>query len=73
MMYQVIYRPKVQDEVVVAQFETRAEADEYMEKIKEQKPKAYPHHYIKDVVQMTTYVYSLHASPFRTIGSPLTL
>lgn len=48
MMYQVIYRPKVQDEVVVAQFETRAEADEYMEKIKEQKPKAYPHHYIKE-------------------------
>ena len=47
-MYQVIYIPKVEDEVVVAQFKTRVEADEYMEKIKEQKPKAYQHHYIKE-------------------------
>ena len=47
-MYQVIYTPKVEDEVVVAQFETRAEADEHMEKIKEQNPKAYTHHYIKE-------------------------
>lgn len=46
-MYEVIYTPRVEDEVTVARFETQVEADKHMEKIKELRPKAYPHHYIK--------------------------
>ena len=46
-MVEVIYTPRVEDEVVVASFKTEAEAEQHMEEIKELRPKAYPHHYIK--------------------------
>jgi hypothetical protein len=47
-MFKVIYIPRVDDEVAVAQFTSKEEAEEYMEVIKEKRPKAYPHHYIKE-------------------------
>ena len=47
-MFQIVYVPRVQDEVVVAQFTTKEEAEAHMEAIKEKRPEAYPHHYIKE-------------------------
>tara|TARA_R110001592_G_scaffold35521_7_gene120848 strand:+ start:854 stop:1003 length:150 start_codon:yes stop_codon:yes gene_type:complete len=46
-MYHIIYIPKVEDEVSVAEFETEADAIKFMDKIKIEKPRVYPHHYIK--------------------------
>ena len=46
-MFNVMYIPRVEDEVVVATFDTSAEAEDHMEKFKVERPKAYPHHYIK--------------------------
>jgi len=46
-MFEVIYIPRIHDEVAVAQFSSEEEAKAYMEKIKVERPKAYPHHYIK--------------------------
>ena len=45
-MFEVIYIPRIHDEVAVARF-TSEEAEDHMEKIKVERPKAYPHHYIK--------------------------
>jgi hypothetical protein len=47
-MFEIIYIPRIHDEVTVAQFTLKEEAEEYMEVIKEKRPKAYPHHYIKE-------------------------
>lgn len=46
-MFNVIYIPRVEDEVVVATFDTYHDAESHMEKIKVERPTAYPHHYIK--------------------------
>ena len=40
-MFQIVYVPRVQDEVVVAQFTTKEEAEAHMEAIKE-KSFSYP-------------------------------
>ena len=48
-MYHIIYIPKIEDEVVVAKFETEAEAIKFMDRIKLENPKAHQHHYIKRV------------------------
>lgn len=48
MRYQIWYIPRIQDELVVAQFENEAEAHDIMNELKHKKPKAYPHHYIWD-------------------------
>ena len=48
-MFEIIYIPRIHDEVTVARFKTRSEAEAYMETIKEKRPKAYPHHYIQAV------------------------
>ena len=50
-MYEIIYTPRIHDEVAVARFETETEAQQYMEKLKEVRPKAYPHHRIEAVKQ----------------------
>ena len=47
LMYHIMYIPKVEDEVSVAKFETEADAIKFMTRIKIEKPKVYPHHYIK--------------------------
>jgi|TARA_B110000908_G_scaffold90696_1_gene107740 hypothetical protein len=49
-MYDIIYIPRIHDEVTVASFKTEPEAEQYLENIKEVRPKAYPHHYIQLVV-----------------------
>jgi len=49
-MYDIIYTPRIHDEVSVARFNTETEAQKYLEKIKEVRPKAYPHHRIELVV-----------------------
>ena len=36
--YQIIYTPRVEDEVVVAEFSTLKEAELHMDKIKEERP-----------------------------------
>lgn len=46
-MFEVIYIPRIEDEVAVARFDTEHEAEAHMEMIKRERPKAYPHHYIK--------------------------
>lgn len=48
-MFEIIYIPRIHDEVAVARFKTRSEAEAYMEIIKEKRPKAYPHHYIQEI------------------------
>ena len=48
-LFEIIYIPRIQDEVVVARFDTEDEAKSHMDMIKEKKPKAYPHHYIKKI------------------------
>ena len=47
MHYQVIYTPRVMDEIVVASFPTYKEADAHLAKIKVRSSKAYAHHYIR--------------------------
>ena len=40
--YQIIYTPRIEDEVVVAEFSTLKEAELHMNKIKEESLDAYP-------------------------------
>ena len=47
-MFQVIYIPRVEDEVIIAEYYTIEEADDHMESIKSQSLKAHKHHYIKE-------------------------
>ena len=46
-MYKVVYQQRVEDEVTVARFATESEAQDWMETIKVERPKAYPHHKIE--------------------------
>lgn len=46
MTYQVVYTPRIENEIVVASFDTYAEADAHMQKIKKVRSRAYAHHYI---------------------------
>ena len=48
MNYKVMYIPKIEDEVAVAQFETKQEANAHMEHIAKVKPRVLPFHYIKE-------------------------
>lgn len=47
-MYEVIYIPRIHDEVTVRICNTESEAKRWLENIKEVSPTAYPHHYIKE-------------------------
>jgi len=49
-MYDIIYTPRIHDEVSVARFYAETDAQEYLEKIKEVRPKAYPYHRIELVI-----------------------
>tara|TARA_B100000989_G_scaffold4752_1_gene3306 strand:- start:6492 stop:6683 length:192 start_codon:yes stop_codon:yes gene_type:complete len=46
--YQVMYIPRIQDELPVAEFDTLDSAMAHMEHIKKVKPKVYNFHYILD-------------------------
>ena len=39
-MYEIIYQPRAEDPVVIRKFNTKEEAEAYMEEIKEKRPKA---------------------------------
>ena len=41
MKYFIVYEPRVEDPVVVAEFSTRIEAIEYMEILKDSRPQTY--------------------------------
>ncbi len=45
-MYKVMYIPRIEDEVCVAEFKTATQAEAHREFIKQQSPKAVRHHYI---------------------------
>ena len=43
-MYEIVYQPRMEDPVVVARFNSKEEAEAYMEVIKQKRPVAAPHH-----------------------------
>lgn len=49
-MYQLIYIPRIQDEVVLAQNVKLKVIKNLMTELKTQRPRSYPHHYIWDTV-----------------------
>ncbi len=46
MKYQVVYTPRIENEIVVASFSTYKEADAHMQTIRKVRSRAYAHHYI---------------------------
>lgn len=48
-MIHIVYQPRVDDPIVVAKFESYADAKSHMEVIKKERPKAYVHHTINIV------------------------
>ena len=46
MKYQVVYTPRIENEIVFASFGTYKEADAHMQTIKKVRSRAYAHHYI---------------------------
>ena len=50
-MIEIMYEPRMDDEVCVARFNTMEEAEAYMEVIKEKNPKAHAHHRIKENIE----------------------
>ena len=55
IMYQVWYIPRMEDELPIASFNNIESAIELMTKIKKERPKAFPHHYIWDVNKKEKY------------------
>ena len=49
-MYQLIYIPRIQDEIILAQTIKLDDIKNLMTQLKIRRPKAYPHHYIWDTV-----------------------
>ena len=49
--HQVWYIPRMEDELPIASFNNLEDAIQLMTKIKKQRPKAFPHHYIWDVAR----------------------
>ena len=41
MIFEIVYTPRIQDPVIVAEFSTRIEAIEYMEILKDSRPQTY--------------------------------
>ena len=48
MRYQVIYIPKIEDEVVLSEYESYREAEIHLEQILVTKPDVHKFHYIKE-------------------------
>jgi len=49
MSFEIIYTPRVENEVVVAKFKTLEEATLHLETIKQQRPKTLKYHRIEEV------------------------
>ena len=47
--FEIVYEPKIEDPVVVARFETKVEAEQYMDMIKVNHNKVYPFHEIVEI------------------------
>ena len=43
MIFKIVYEPRIQDPVVVAQFTIQAEAEAFMQELKQKQPKTYKH------------------------------
>ena len=50
-MVKIMYQPRIEDEVVIAEFSTREQAEQEMARIEKNNPKAFPYHYIKEDVE----------------------
>ena len=48
MRYQVVYIPKIEDEVVLSEYESLREAEIHLEQILVTKPEVHKFHYIKE-------------------------
>ena len=48
MRYQVVYIPKIEDEVVLSEYESYREAEIHLEQILVTKPEVHKFHYIKE-------------------------
>ena len=53
-IYQIIYEPRVEDEVVVATFEKESDANKYMDNLAEINPNVLPYHRIVEIKCTTT-------------------
>ena len=49
MMYEIIYVPRVEDEIAVARYSTREEAEQHMKYVRNRQPKVFDYHYIKEI------------------------
>jgi len=49
MKYQVVYIPRIENEVVLSQYNTKEEAQEHINYIESVKPKVLDFHYIKEI------------------------
>ena len=49
MKYQVAYIPKIEDEVVLSEYESYREAEIHLEQILVTKPEVHKFHYIKEI------------------------
>ena len=47
--YQIVYIPRIENEIVIAQYNRKEEAKEHMSYIKVKNPRVLEHHYIKEV------------------------
>ena len=41
MIFKIVYEPRIQDPVVVAEFTIQAEAEAFMQELKQKQPKTY--------------------------------
>ena len=48
-IYQIIYEPRVEDEVVVSTFAKESDANEYMDNLAEINPNVLPYHRIVEI------------------------
>ena len=53
-MFNIVYEPRVEDEVVVATFAKESDANEYMDKLAEINPNVLPYHRIVEIKCTTT-------------------
>ena len=58
MMYEIIYVPRIEDEIAVARYPTKEEAEQHMKYVKNRQPKVFDYHYIKEVEEDHGDVYA---------------
>ena len=67
-MYEIWYIPRIHDEVLCWKFETESDAQEAMTKLKSQRPKAFPHHYIWNTVTKKKIKYDENFEELENFG-----